>query len=436
MNFLKFLDIRRTKNNREISTPRRGFSWNIGVPVNVESAMQVSAYHRGVTYLASQIGKLPWQIKNKNNEVIQSEVAFLLELAPNPEMSSMDLRMFLIQSALNFGNGYAEIERNITGRPVAIWPIEHNRVQPMRTTAGDLVYRITNEVGGDAFIPSRDMLHIKNFYTKDGIVGQGLVAYAIEILGISIGADRLANNLFANGGLPSGVISVTGALDDEAYKRIKDSWTAAHGGRKSGGVAVLEEGAKYDSVSMDPHMLQFLESRKFNVIEIARFLGLPPTKLFDTQAATYSNTENANLEVVTDTIDAWAKQFEFQTDIKVLNNRYGGFKSELDLYAVSRGDMETRAKYFNTMVQIGSITPNEIRSKEGMAPYDKGNEFYIAANNLSPVSRIDEIIQAQIDKGKSQKIENNPTIQNPNNNMFEQEVKLLKAIFRPGKDDE
>ncbi len=407
----KFFNLRRTS-DKYVETPRRGFSFNAGVPVTVETAMQVSAYNRGVIYISSQIAKLPWHIKDAKNKLIDDDVSFLLDVAPNPEMSAMDFRLQMIQNAINHGNSFAEIERTAYGKPTAIWPIRSERVTVMRNTVGALVYRVTND-NGFVYLAPRDVFHLKNFHTKDGIVGQGVVAYAMEILGISTGADKLANALFNNGGLPSGTISVTGTLSDEAYEKIKTSWKEAHSGRKAGGVAVLEEGAKYDAVSFDPSLLQFLESRKFNVIEIARFLGIPPTKLFDTQAATYSNTENANLEVVTDTIDAWAKQCDSQADIKILNNRYGGRRAELDLYAVSRGDMVTRAKYFQTMIGIGSITSNEIRSKEGMPGHDNGDTFYISANNLSPVDRVNDIIDAQIKNKNTPAPGSSPTVENP-----------------------
>lgn len=436
----RFMNLRRTS-DKIVEVPRRGFSFNAGVPVTTETAMQVSAYNRGVIYISSQIAKLPWNVKDRDNKLIDDDISFLLAVAPNPEMSSMDFRMQAIQNAIHHGNSFAEIERNGAGRPVAIWPIKSERVTVMRTNFGGLVYRVNNTTDlsgssmGETYLPPRDVFHVKNFHTKDGIVGQGTVAYGTEILGISMGADKLANALFNNGGLPSGTISVTGTLSDEAYEKIKRSWKEAHSGRRAGGVAVLEEGAKYDAVSFDPSLLQFLESRKFNVIEIARFLGIPPTKLFDTQAATYSNTENANLEVVTDTLDAWAKQLDFQADIKILNNRFGGRKSDLDLYEVSRGDMATRAKYFQTMMSMGSITSNEIRRKEGLAPYADGDKFYIAANNLTPTDRVNDIVDAQI-KGKTTPAPGTQTLDNPKKNelteddkeMTSLEIKLLKKF--------
>lgn len=395
----------------DIETPIRPFVLSGGTVVSPDSSMKLSAFHRGVTYISTQIGKLPWYIKGKDNRIITDRISTLLSLAPNSEMSSYTFRIVMIQNAIIYGNAYAEIERNAIGQPVALWFIPSESVEPTRTQDGKLWYRITGEVSSaqDAFLSPKDIFHIKNFHTKDGIVGQSVAAYASDVLGIGLGGDRFANALFANGGLPSGALEVPGQLSPDAYERLKASWTASTGGKKTGSTAILEEGIKYSQISHDPESLQFLESRKFTVLDIARFLGLPPTKLFDNQAATYSNIENSNLEVAVDTLDAWCRAFETEADIKLLNNQFGGRHSELDLYAVFRGDMDTRSQYFNRMMQMSAITPNEIREKEGMAPYAEGDRYYIANNNYAPVDRVDEILDSQITKNTKSESESSNT---------------------------
>jgi HK97 family phage portal protein len=386
------------RKKEQIDSPRRGFGLGAGIVIHEDTAMTVSAFNRGVIYISSQIAKLPWHIKNSKNEIQSGSLSNLLDLSPNPEMNSYQFRLCMIQNALIHGNAFAEIERNAIGRPIALWPIEASRVEVLRASTGELLYRVSG--GGanfeDVYLNPFDVFHVRNLHTKDGILGQGIVAYAIQTLGISAGADQMAANLFANGAIPSGVIEVTGVLGDEAFERIKTSWKEAHSGRKSAGIAVLEEGAKFNPITINPDVLQFLDSRKFSVIEIARFLGLPPSKLFDSDAGRHGNTENQNLEVATDTLDAWAKNLEMEADIKVLNNRFGGRHSELDLYAVFRGDMATRADYFSKRMQTASMTPNEIRMREGDAPYTDGDRFFVAINNYSPADRIDEIIDSQV----------------------------------------
>ena len=402
MGILKFFNLRSTKPIL-IEAPKRGFAVSAGVSVTEDTAMQVSAFYRGVIYVSTQVAKLPWNIKDKQNNVLEDRVATLLDLSPNPEMDSFTFRCLAIQASYIHGNFIAEIERDALGRPTALWPIPHGYWYLSRTPTGELVYRVTPDGAGgkEVFLQAKDVWHIKNFHTKDGLLGQGVVAYGKDVLGITLGADRMAGNLFANGGIPSGVVEVPGVMSDEAFLRIKEAWNQNHSGRKSAGIAFLEEGMKFNPLNLQPDVLQFLESRKFSVLEIARFLGVPPTKLFDIDANSYNTQEQSNLEVATDTLDTWCRSLDMQTDIKILNKQFGGRRSEIDIYSLFRGDMETRANYFSKLMQTGAISPNEIRLKEGLSPYSGGSRFWIAVNNYSPADRVDEIIDSQIKKNST-----------------------------------
>lgn len=399
--------------------------------VTEDVAMSVSAYHRGVTYIATQIAKLPWEIKDRENNITELPPSQLLSISPNDEMNAFTWRLFMVMNAIHHGNSYSEIQRDGAGRPIAMWPIASRDVDIVRSSNGELFYRVTGDSAGDkgeVYLSSWDVYHLKNFHTKNGLVGQGLVAYAMDTLGIQKSADRMANGIFENGGMPSGVLKHPGKLSDEAYNRLKESWKNQVGGRKSGGVAILEEGLIFEALNLEPEVLQFLESRKFGVLEIARFLGLPPTKLFDQTTATFSNVENANLEVATDTIDAWACNLEMEADVKLLNKRYGGRYTELDLYSVFRGDMKTRAEYFSKMMQTGAITPNQIRQREGQPGYKGGDRYYIAINNFTPADRLDEVIDSQI-KAKEQPAPAPAPKQDPNPKQDPQKKALTEAAI-------
>lgn len=387
------------------NSPRTYFLMSAGSPVTPDTSMKVSAYYSGVIYISTQIAKLPWVIKNKDNEIqYDNTIQKLIDKRPNPEMTSWSFKLVMTQLAIHKGNAFAEVERDILGRPKALWPLETESVQLMRDVNGKLWYKV---LGGNTINPSEDVylqpknvFHLKNFHTNDGLIGQGLVAYASETLGIAMGADKMANSLFHNGGLPSGVLKTDGLLSEEAAVRLKESWNQAHTGRKVGGTAVLEQGVTYEKISHDPEALQFLDSRKFGVTEIARFLRIPLTKLYVQEAATYNNIEHANLEVAVDTLDAWARNWEAEADAKLLNDGHSGLRTEMDLYQVFRGDMKTRSDYFSKMMQTASISPNEIRRKEGMSPYSGGDRYFLAVNNYSPMDRVDELIDAQVSKDK------------------------------------
>jgi len=384
----------------QISPSRFPFLMSGKTQINEDTAMQVSAYHRGLTYISASVAALPWYVKDKTKKILWDDrITTMLDLSPNPEMTSMTWRVWMIQTAINYGNSYCEIERDGIGRPVALWPLDPMSVCPYRMPDGRLVYRITGgDVvnGRDVYLNPKYIFHIKNFHSKDGINGLGVVNYAVETLGISLGGDRFANGLFTNGGMPSGILTLPGSLDDEAIQRIKVSWEENYSGRKVGGTAVLEEGVKYQATAMSPDIMQFLESRKFSVYEIARFLNTTPAKLFAEGAATYNNIEHSNLESVIDVLSWWSKSLEQEADIKLLGNRYGGRKTELNIYEVFRGDMATRSQYFSRMLLSGAMSPNEIRDEEGYAPHPDGDRFFIPTNNLTAIDRMDEVIDSQI----------------------------------------
>jgi HK97 family phage portal protein len=399
MGILSNVWARITSPEKHIYGPRRPFWFRGNTVVNEDSSMQVAAFNRGIIYISTQIAKLPWDVKDKDNNVQKGGVADLLNLAPNPEMNAFLWRLVTVQQAIIHGNSFSEIERDGAGRAIALWPLASCNMDVLRTTAGQLAYRYQNPDGGTVYLNPRDVYHCRNFHTKDGIIGQGLVGYARDILGIQIAADEMASGIFHNSGIPSGILKHPGKLSDEAYKRLKDSWAQQQGGRKSGSTSILEEGMVYEPVNIEPEALQFLQSRQFGILEIARFLGVPPTKLFDTTAATYSNVENANLEVATDTLDSWATNLEMEADVKILNYRHGGRSTDINLYAIFRGDMKTRSDYFKSMMSVSAMTANQIRNLEGLPGYGpSGDKYYIASNNFSPVDRMDEIIDAEIEQ--------------------------------------
>lgn len=378
-----------------------------GVTVNEDTAMKVAAFYRGLIYLSTQIAKLPWETKDAEYNTIEDGVAKMLALTPNPYMNSFTFRLWAMQSAVQHGNAYAEIQRNLQGRPIAMWPLPSRKVDVKILEDGKVVYVArglsAGNKGADVVLQPEDVFHIRNFHTKDGLVGQGVVAFGRDVLGINLAANKLSGDIFKNGGVPSGVLSHPGKISKEAAIRLKEQFSENHSiaDGKAGGLLLLEEGTKFEKTSLDPEALQMIESKKFGVLEIARFLGVPPIKLFDIQTATFSNQEQSNLEVANDILDAWAVNFEMETNVKILSNSHGGRYAEMDLYCINRGDMKTRADFFTKLMQNGAITPNQIRAKEGMAGYPQGNKYYIAVNNYTPVDRMDEVIDSQIASKKN-----------------------------------
>ncbi len=386
-----FLNKKKYTNN-EPQYQSRFFVGGKFTTVNEETAMTIAAFNRGVIYIATQMAKLPFNVKTNKKELVEDHSLFyLLNRAPNSENSAFILKCFLFISAIVKGNGYLEIERNLRGDVVALWPILADDVTLRRLSTGRLVYQIANGTKGVLFMRPENIFHLRNFQNLDALSGQGVVGYAGETLGISLGANRFANSLFANSGMPSGSINVTGKLSQDASERIKEGWQSASAGRKTGSVVVLEEGTTFSPITFAPDVLQFIESRKFGIPEIARFLGVPPTKLYSQEQATYNNNEQDNLSVVNDTLSAWATNIENEADVKLLGKDIK-HHTEMDLFEVAKGDMKTRGAYYKDMMSVGAITPNQIRKAEGRPPYEGGDRYYIATNNLTPSDKVDEVI--------------------------------------------
>lgn len=396
MSLIKILNKQRYKQNQPNKTSTV-FSFKHGSRITPDTALEVSAFFRGVTYISTQLAKLPWDVKKLDNTLMNanSDVWFLLNRNPNDEMSAFNFKVLMVQLCIMRGNAFAEIVRDNTGKIRALVPILAHDINILRDATGTMFYQMSNTKTGDiVYLRKDEVLHFRNIHTEDGINGMSLINYASSSLGISAGADKMAGSLFANGGMPSGALETESSIGQETIERLKEGWRTKFGGNKAGGIVVLEEGMKFNPINFAPAVMQFLETRQFSVIEIARFLGVPPAKLYVIESQTYNNIEHANLEVSNDTLDPWARNLESEVDMKLLKSRQ--LKTEMDLSAVNRGDMKTRTDYFKGQVSIGAMTPNEVRRKEGDAPFDGGDEHYIATNNLTPIGRHDEIIDSQI----------------------------------------
>ena len=362
--------------------------------LNVHRAMRIPEFYRGVLYISTQVAKLKFQIKNKRNEIVEnSRTKQLLSQRPNPQMTAFTLKTWMISQAILEGNAFCEIERDMLGRPIAIWPLETDAISPWRLPSGELVYQNNFPSKSEyKFISPKDVLHLRNLYTDFCGYGISTLLHACRSLGISDSASRYAINVLTSGGIASGYIMHPGKLSDKAYERMKENFNAK--GDDLGHTKILEEGMKFQPNAVSDG-LQFLDTRKFSVLEIARFLGVSPSKLFHNEKYVASSVEEANIESAIDTLDSWAKNLEEEIDAKLLSN-YPGRYSQFDLYDLFRGNMQSRAEYFKKMLEIGAMSPNEIRQKEGMNPYDGGERYFIPANNLYPQDRIDEHIDAKI----------------------------------------
>lgn len=371
-----------------------------GKNVNERSAMQMTAVYSCVRILAEAVAGLPLHLYRYKEDggkerAIDNNLYHLLHDEPNKEMSSFVFRETLMTHLLLWGNAYAQIIRNGKGEVVALYPLMPNKMQVDRDENGELYYiytRSSDEAktmeGVTVYLTPRDVLHIPGL-GFDGLVGYSPIAMAKNAIGLAIATEEYGAKFFANGAAPSGVLEHPGTIKDPS--RLRENWNSTFGGSaNSGKVAVLEEGMKYTPISISPEQAQFLETRKFQIDEIARIFRVPPHMVGDLEKSSFSNIEQQSLEFVKYTLDPWVIRWEQSLSRALLNEdekRKYFFKFNLE--GLLRGDYESRMSGYAVARQNGWMSANDIRELENMdkIPAEDGGDLYLINGNMLPLNK-------------------------------------------------
>ena len=300
------------KNSSWFSPPSFFFGTSSsGKAVNEKTALQTTAVYACVRILAETIASLPFHTYrytlNGKEKAIEHPIYYLLHSEPNPEMTSFVFRETLMSHLLLWGNAYAQIIRDGRGRVLGLYPLLPNRMSVNRNNQGELVYQYEKD-GQTYFLRSYEVLHIPGL-GFDGLIGYSPIAMAKNAIGMAIATEEYGAKFFANGANPGGVLEHPGVVKDPA--RIRESWNAVYQGSSNAHrVAVLEEGMKFQSIGIPPEQAQFLETRKFQLNEIARIFRIPPHMIGDLEKSSFSNIEQQSLEFVMYTLDPWVVRWE------------------------------------------------------------------------------------------------------------------------------
>lgn len=370
-----------------------------GKAVNERTSMQMTAVYACVRILSEAVAGLPLHLYNygENNskeKAVNHPLYYLLHDEPNPEMTSFIFRETLMTHILLWGNAYAQIIRNGKGEVVALYPLMPERMRVNRDTNGKLYYQYTttNEdvqtlKGRTVILDSSDVLHIPGL-GFDGLVGYSPIAMAKNAIGMAIACEEFGASFFAHGAAPSGVLEHPGTLKDP--KRVRETWQGQFGGASNvGKVAVLEEGMKYTPISISPEQAQFLETRKFQINEIARIFRVPPHMVGDLEKSSFSNIEQQSLEFVKYTLDPWVIRWE-QSLTRILFNEEEK-KSHFIKFNVEgllRGDYQSRMSGYATARQNGWMSTNDIRELENLNKIsnEDGGNLYLINGNMLPLN--------------------------------------------------
>jgi len=371
-----------------------------GVRVNQAKALNLSAVWAATNVIASAVGSLPLKLYQKNasgviGEVRQHPLWGVLHDAPNPEMTAIAYREAGTGHQLLRGNKYAEIIRDGRGRVVELWLIPPTAVEPRRDRDGTLFYLVT---GGDVeeSVPADRMLNVPAM-GGDGIVGWSVLQHARESFALGLATEEYGSRFFSNGSRPAGILSHPESLSVDAGKRLKAQWDAAQGGNaNSHRVAVLEEGVEWQQIGLSAEDSQMLDTREFQVREVARWFRIAPHKIGDLSDASFSNIEEQNIDFMQDTLDPWLVRDEQAMTTRLLTDaeRADGMYVEYVRAGRLRGDVEKRGAFYMTRMQTGSITPNEIRAKENDNPIAGGDRTFIQVNMI-PLDAVDDLTVAE-----------------------------------------
>lgn len=373
-----------------------GGSTAAGVAVGPENALTFSAVWACTRILAETLASVPLVLYEQSGQskrrAREHSLYRLLHDEPNGEMSSYELRETLMGHLATWGNAYAEIEFDRRGAITALWPLRPDRMTVERVN-GALAYqyRLAQPDGqGRTSVPlaAEQVWHLRGL-GFDGRVGYSPVRLAMQSIGLGLAAEEYGARFYGNGARPGGVLEHPGKLSDAAYKRLLESFEKRHQGLENASrLAVLEEGMKYQQVGIPPEEAQFLQTRTYQVREIARWYRIPPHMLADLDRATFSNIEHLSLEFVQYTMLPWFVRWEQSANrVLLLEREKGRYFARFVLDGLLRGDTASRYQAYAVARQNGWLSANDIREMEDMNPV-AGGEVYLVPLNMIPADQV------------------------------------------------
>ena len=367
-----------------------------GVQVNETSAFNASAVYACVRVLAESVAQLPLHIFHRKSDgsrerAVTHPLYNILHIKPNPKMSSMVFRETMMGHILTWGNSYAGIERNGAGKVIALWPLRPDRVtvKDSPTDKNRVVYEYTNENGITFTLDMDAVLHVPGL-GFDGVSGYSVISKMRESIGLSLGAEEYAARYFGDGARPPLALIHPGTLKSEGKKNLKEAWQKAYGGLQgSHKTAVLEEGITIEKIGFPPNDSQMLETRKFQISEIARAFRVPLHMIGELDRSTFSNIEQQSLDFVKYSIGSWIRRYDEYYHIRLLDGDPSFFTEHL-VDNLLKADIQTRYGAYAVARQNGWMNANEIRQRENMNDMD-GGDIYLAPMNLTDIKMLGQI---------------------------------------------
>lgn len=358
-----------------------------GVAVNATTAMRSTAVFACVLVIAETVAQLPLILYLRNGDKKERATAHrlysLLHDMPNDFQTSFDWRLAKTAHILLHGAGYSFINRSVTGEILELLPIMPNRIEPKQDKQYRLSYIFTDAEGKAIPLRQDQVFRIIGF-TTDGWNGISPIEYHRQTIGISMAADKHAALSFKNGAKHSGILENPGHFSSkEVAQRVRESWDEATSGNNANKTALLEDGLTWKQVSQTNRDLQYIETLKYRVEDIARIFRVPPHKIGHLERSTNNNIEHQGQEFLTDTMMPWFVRWEQAVARDLLGRRDAKtYFAEFLIEGMLRGDLAARGEYYSKAVGGPWMSANEVRIRENQNPRD-GHDQILTPMNMT-----------------------------------------------------
>lgn len=369
-----------------------GMETSAGIDISEEGALNATAVMACVRILAESVASLPLITYRRladggKGRAINHSLYRILHDAPNPEMTSFQWRETMMGHLCLWGNAYSEIVTDQAGRVKELWPLRPDRMRVARENDELKYYYKIKATSPEEPLPAERILHIPGI-SMDGVKGISLITAARNAIGLAMATEEFGATFFRNGATPGIVLRHPGTLGEVAYKRLKESWNKEHQGQdRHHRTAILEEGISVEKIGIPPEDAQFLQTRRFQVEEIARIFRVPPHMLADLERATFSNIEHQGLEFVIHSLRPWLVRLEQGYKRKLLMPR-----EQVEYYiehlvdGLLRGDLLSRYQAYAVGRVNGWLSADDVLEMENRNPLPNGKgKIYLMPMNMIPV---------------------------------------------------
>jgi len=372
------------------------WAWT-GKTISPDNAMEAPTVYACVRLISQTLARMPWQVLRNSADGASNDVTHpvyqLLNGEANEDMTSFVFREAQISDCLLYGNSFAFINRNPAGTPIGLERLRPDLMYMMRDQANQPYYqywtgkadeKASEEIKQRKFRPY-DILHVVG-PGADGLLGEAAIHRMRDLIGMELELQEFTSRFFANNCRPAGVLSMPGRLSAEGANRLREAFARVHSGAQGAGkVAILEEGLKYDAISTNAKDSDLDSMKKFCRQQIAAAFNVPSHRVGDNDGVSYSSAEQANAVFVQSTLAGWAARLEQEVNRKLIK-RGDDVTTRISFDDLLRGDMSTRFSAYAVAVTNGILTPNEIRSREGLPAVEGGESIRLPLNTSTPTA--------------------------------------------------